>query len=129
MTTVYQGVRIPPLSGGQGWYCALVEAIRMPGEESPFFEEEDRDSALAVLWICLSAASPAEAEVQLSEHLAECGAFAGNIEHVTRIASAADLPVDSDGAPDAALLEAFRDPDLGDEIVWGEVYLFTEDGR
>lgn len=125
-TQAYNSAVLPDLARGQHWYCALVEVIRMPGSETPFFEEDDRDSALAVLWICLSADSPAEAEVQMSEHVAEMGGVAGSIEEMRRLETPADLPLDEEGGEDQSLREAFSDPELGDEIVWGDVYLFDE---
>ncbi|ANT59451.1 hypothetical protein AYJ57_03175 [Salipiger sp. CCB-MM3] len=127
MSKGYHGAKLPVLPKGQEWYCALVEVIRMPDSVSPFFEDGDDESSLAVLFICLSAGSPAEVEVQIAEHIAECGGVAGVIEDVKLISGPLDLPLDEDGAPDAALLEAFTDPELGDEIVWGEVYLFGEE--
>ncbi|WP_226621106.1 hypothetical protein [Alloyangia pacifica] len=131
MSKGYHGAKLPELGKGQDWYCALVEVVRMPGTPCPFFGDDeeavDEDAVLAVLWICLSANSLAEVEVQLSEHVAECGGVASSIEDIKLIAAPSDLPLDEDGAPDEGLLEAFSDPELGDEIVWGEIYLFGEE--
>ena len=128
MTKAYFGAKFPALPNGQDWYCGLVEVIRMPGTDCPFFgDEPEGDVVLAVLWICLAATSAAEAEVLLSEHVTECGGVAGAIEDIKLIAQPSDLPLDEDGSPDLSLLEAFSDPELGDEIVWGEIYLFAEE--